>query len=110
MDREEELVEGALTPCDYVLGSLDHTFPIHAQKLVEIAGNMVAEPLRDETVALVVSRAALALRDTAMMVLPPISRKRAVKVAYIFIVYIHKLSALLIQGGGSIDGSITNGQ
>ncbi|MGH1460166.1 MAG: strawberry notch-like NTP hydrolase domain-containing protein [Paracoccaceae bacterium] len=67
MDQEDELVEGALTPRDYVLGYLEQAFPIHAQKLVEIDGNMVAEPLRDETGALVVSREALALRDAAMM-------------------------------------------
>ncbi|MFW2544771.1 strawberry notch-like NTP hydrolase domain-containing protein [Primorskyibacter sp. 2E107] len=67
MDPEDELVEGALTPRDYVLAYLEQTFPIHAQKLVEIDGNMVAEPLRDETGALVVSREALALRDAAMM-------------------------------------------
>jgi predicted RNA methylase len=67
MDPEDELVEGALTPRDYVLGYLEQAFPIHAQKLVEIDGNMVAEPLRDETGALVVSREALALRDAAMM-------------------------------------------
>ena len=51
----------------YVLGYLEQAFPIHAQKLVEIDGNMVAEPLRDETGALVISREALALRDAAMM-------------------------------------------
>ena len=56
-----------MTPRDYVLGYLEQAFPIHAQKLVEIDGNMVAEPLRDETGALVVSREALALRDAAMM-------------------------------------------
>jgi predicted RNA methylase len=67
MEPEDELVEGALTPRDYVLGYLEQAFPIHAQKLVEIDGNMVAEPLRDETGALVVSREALALRDAAMM-------------------------------------------
>ncbi|MEP1906120.1 MAG: strawberry notch C-terminal domain-containing protein, partial [Nitratireductor sp.] len=67
MDAEDELVEGALTPRDYVLGYLEHAFPIHAQKLVEIDGNMVAEPLRDANGALVVSREALALRDAAMM-------------------------------------------
>ena len=67
MDPEDELVEGALTPRDYVLSYLEQAFPIHAQKLVEIDGNMVAEPLRDETGALVVSREALALRDAAMM-------------------------------------------
>ncbi|KZY35934.1 SAM-dependent methyltransferase [Roseovarius sp. HI0049] len=67
MDAEDELVEGALTPRDYVLGYLEQAFPIHAQKLVEIDGNLRAEPLRDETGALVVSREALALRDAAMM-------------------------------------------
>jgi len=67
MDPEDELVEGALTPRDYVLSYLEQAFPIHAQKLVEIDGNLVAEPLRDETGALVVSREALALRDAAMM-------------------------------------------
>jgi len=67
MDPEDELVEGALTPRDYVLSYLEQAFPIHAQKLVEIDGNMVAEPLRDETGAMVVSREALALRDEAMM-------------------------------------------
>lgn len=67
MDAEDELVEGALTPRDYVLGYLEQAFPIHAQKLVEIDGNIVAEALRDETGALVVSREALALRDAAMM-------------------------------------------
>ncbi|CRL13549.1 strawberry notch family protein [Phaeobacter italicus] len=75
MDPDDELVEGALTPRDYVLGYLEQAFPIHAQKLVEIDGNMVAEPLRDETGALVVSREALALRDAAMielMTLAPI--------------------------------------
>ena len=51
----------------YVLGYLEQAFPIHAQKLVEIDGNMVAEPLRDANGALVVSREALALRDAAMM-------------------------------------------
>ena len=51
----------------YVVGYLEQAFPIHAQKLVEIDGNMVAEPLRDETGALVVSREALGLRDAAMM-------------------------------------------
>lgn len=67
MDPEDELVEGALTPRDYVLSYLEQAFPIHAQKLVEIDGNVVAEPLRDETGALVVSREALTLRDAAMM-------------------------------------------
>ena len=67
MDPDDELVEGALTPRDYVLGYLEQAFPIHTQKLVEIDGNVVAEPLRDETGALVVSREALALRDEAMM-------------------------------------------
>ena len=37
------------------------------RKLVEIDGNVVAEPLRDANGALVVSREALALRDAAMM-------------------------------------------
>jgi hypothetical protein len=67
MDPDDELVEGALTPRDYVLGYLEQAFPIHTQRLVEIDGNVVAEPLRDETGALVVSREALALRDEAMM-------------------------------------------
>ena len=67
MDPEDELVEGALTPRDYVLAYLEQAFPIHAQKLVEIDGNMVAEPLRDANGELVVSREALALRDAAMM-------------------------------------------
>lgn len=67
MDPDDELVEGALTPRDYVLGYLEQAFPIHAQRLVEIDGNVVAEPLRDESGALVVSREALALRDEAMM-------------------------------------------
>ncbi len=67
MDPEDELVEGALTPRDYVLTYLEQAFPIHAQKLVEIDGNMVAEPLRDTNGALVVSREAAALRDAAMM-------------------------------------------
>jgi len=75
MDPEDELVEGALTPRDYVLSYLEQAFPIHTQKLFEIDGNMVAEPLRDENGALVVSREALALRDAAMeklMMLAPI--------------------------------------
>ncbi|MFG6585535.1 strawberry notch-like NTP hydrolase domain-containing protein [Sulfitobacter sp. 1A12779] len=67
MDPEDELVEGALTPRDYVLSYLEQAFPIHAQKLVEIDGNVVAEPLRDANGALVVSREAEALRDAAMM-------------------------------------------
>ncbi|ODM47326.1 SAM-dependent methyltransferase [Ruegeria sp. PBVC088] len=67
MDPEDELVEGALTPRDYVLSYLEQAFPIHAQKLVEIDGNVVAEPLRDANGELVVSREALALRDAAMM-------------------------------------------
>ena len=67
MDPEDELVEGALTPRDYVLSYLEQAFPIHAQKLVEIEGNVVAEPLRDANGALVVSREAEALRDAAMM-------------------------------------------
>ncbi|MFC4670701.1 strawberry notch-like NTP hydrolase domain-containing protein [Seohaeicola nanhaiensis] len=69
MDPEDELVEGALTPRDYVLSYLEQAFPIHAQKLVEIDGNMVAEPLRDANGALVVSREAEVLRDAAMMAL-----------------------------------------
>ncbi len=75
MDPDDALVEGALTPRDYVLAYLEQAFPIHAQKLVEIDGNMVAEPLRDATGAFVVSREALALRETAMtelMTLAPI--------------------------------------
>ncbi len=75
MDPEDDLTEGALTPRDYVLGYLEQAFPIHAQKLVEIDGTIVAEPLRDATGALVVSREALALRDealTELMVLAPI--------------------------------------
>jgi hypothetical protein len=44
MDLEDELVEGALTPRDYVLGYLEQAFPIHAQKLVEIDGNMGLNP------------------------------------------------------------------
>ncbi|KIC39830.1 SAM-dependent methlyltransferase [Ruegeria sp. ANG-R] len=76
MDPEDELVEGALTPRDYVLSYLEQAFPIHAQKLIEIDGNMVAEPLRDENGALVISREALALREAAMvelMTLAPIA-------------------------------------
>ncbi|MCB1355200.1 MAG: strawberry notch family protein [Maritimibacter sp.] len=67
MDPEDQLTEGALTPRDYVLSYLEQAFPIHAQQLVEIDGNVVAEPLRDANGALVVSREALALRDAAMM-------------------------------------------
>jgi len=67
MDPEDELVEGALTPRDYVLSYLEQAFPIHAQKLVEIDGNVVAEPLRNDRGELVISREALALRDEAMM-------------------------------------------
>ena len=67
MDPEDELTQGALTPRDYVLTYLEQAFPIHAQKLVEIDGNVVAEPLRDASGELVVSREALALRDSAMM-------------------------------------------
>ncbi len=75
MDPEDELVEGAHTPRDYVLSYLQQAFPIHTQKLVEIDGNMVAEPLRDANGQLVVSREAMALRDAAMeelMALAPI--------------------------------------
>ncbi|WP_068117763.1 strawberry notch family protein [Tropicimonas marinistellae] len=67
MDPEDELTQGALTPRDYVLSYLEQAFPIHAQKLVEIDGNVVAEPLRDANGKLVVSREAEALRDAAMM-------------------------------------------
>ena len=67
MDPDDALVEGALTPRDYVLSYLEQAFPIHAQKLVEIDGNVVAEPLRDANGALVISREALGLRDAAMM-------------------------------------------
>ncbi|MEM7730961.1 MAG: strawberry notch family protein, partial [Pseudomonadota bacterium] len=67
MDPEDELVEGALTPRDYVLSYLEQAFPIHAQKLVEIDGNIVAEPLRDADGQLVVSREALQLREEAMV-------------------------------------------
>ena len=63
MEPEDELTAGALTPRDYVLTYLQSAFPIHAQKLVEIDGNIVAEPLRDADGNLVVSREALALRD-----------------------------------------------
>ena len=67
MNPEDELVEGALTPRDLVLGYLEQAFPIHAQKLVEIDGNVGAEPRRDANGELVVSREALALREAAMM-------------------------------------------
>ncbi|GFE67225.1 strawberry notch family protein [Litoreibacter roseus] len=67
MDPEDEIVEGALTPRDYVLSYLEQAFPIHAQKLVEIDGNVVAEPLRDADGQLVVSREALHLREEAMV-------------------------------------------
>ncbi|MEY8828797.1 strawberry notch-like NTP hydrolase domain-containing protein [Sedimentitalea sp. XS_ASV28] len=67
MEPEDELVEGALTPRDYVLSYLEQAFPIHAQKLVEFDGNVVAEPLQNEKGELVVSREALALRDAAML-------------------------------------------
>ncbi|MCX7561555.1 strawberry notch family protein [Sulfitobacter sp. F26204] len=67
MDPEDELVEGALTPRDYVLGYLEQAFPIHTQKLVEIDGNVIAEPLRDANGDLVVSREALGLREEAMV-------------------------------------------
>jgi len=66
MAPEDELVEGSLTPRDYVLSYLEQAFPIHAQKLIEIDGNVVAEPLRNADGQLVVSREALALRDAAM--------------------------------------------
>ena len=75
MDAEDELVAGALTPRDYVLAYLEGAFPIHATKLVEIDGNMVAEPLKDANGNRVVSREALALRDAVMedlMTLAPI--------------------------------------
>lgn len=67
MEPEDDLTEGALTPRDYVLSYLEQAFPIHAQRLVEIDGTVVAEPLRDEKGELVVSREALALRDAAML-------------------------------------------
>ncbi|WP_299628568.1 strawberry notch family protein [uncultured Tateyamaria sp.] len=67
MDPEDALVEGALTPRDYVLSYLEQAFPIHAQKLVEIDGNIVAEPLRDADGQLVVSREAFQLREEAMV-------------------------------------------
>ena len=76
MGPEDALVEGALTPRDYVMGYLEQAFPIHAQRLVEVEGNMVAEPLRDENGQRVVSREALALREEAMtelMCLAPIA-------------------------------------
>lgn len=76
MGPDDALVEGALTPRDYVMGYLEQAFPIHAQRLVEVEGNMIAEPLRDENGNLVVSREALALRDEAMtglMCLAPIA-------------------------------------
>ena len=66
MDPEDELVAGALTPRDYVIGYLEGAFPIHATKLVEIDGNMVAEPLKDADGNRVVSREALALRNAVM--------------------------------------------
>lgn len=75
MDPEDELTEGALTPRDYVISYLEHAFPIHAQKLVEIEGVIVSQPLRNEAGELVISREALALRDDAMtelMTLAPI--------------------------------------
>lgn len=66
MDAEDELVEGALTPREYVLGYLEQAFPIHAHNLVEIEGTIVAEPLLDGNGQRVVSREALALRDEAL--------------------------------------------
>lgn len=75
MDADDTLVEGALTPRDYIIAYLEQAFPIHAQKLVEIDGNIVAEPLRDGDDNLVVSREAVALRDATiedLMCLAPI--------------------------------------
>jgi hypothetical protein len=75
MHEDDELVEGALTPRDYVLSYLETAFPVHANKIVEVEGNMVAEPLRDKHGALVISREAMALRNQALeelMTLAPI--------------------------------------
>lgn len=75
MYPDDDLVAGALTPRDNVMGYLEGAFPIHATKLVEIDGNMVAEPLKDAEGNRVISREALALRDAVMedlMTLAPI--------------------------------------
>jgi len=79
MDADDELVEGALTPRDFVVGYLEQAFPIHAQKLVEIDGNMVAEPLRDETGALVVSRESprRSIRSSGLLATRPWQKSRA---------------------------------
>lgn len=75
MESDDTLVESALTPKDYVISYLEQAFPITAHKLVEIDGNVIAEPLRDAQGNLVISREAVALRDEViedLMCLAPI--------------------------------------
>ena len=67
LDPDDELVEGALTPRDYVLGYLEQAFPIYAQKHAWRLTATGGRAAPDETGALVVSREALAAAHAAMM-------------------------------------------
>ena len=76
LEPDEELTEAMLTPREYVLGYLMHAFPVHQMQLVEQEdGSTLAVPLTDAEGHPVLSREALALRDTLvedLMLLAPV--------------------------------------
>ncbi len=64
---DDELVEGALTPREYVITYLERAFPVTQQVLVaQEDGTVLSQVLRDERGAPVISREAEALRQAAM--------------------------------------------
>ena len=76
LDPDEDLVEGTLTPLEYVVGYLERAFPVAQQVLVEQEdGSVLSQPLRDKDGRVVISREAKALRDAALeeiMLLAPV--------------------------------------
>ncbi len=73
---DEDLLEAALTPKEYVVGYLQNAFPVMQMQLIEQEdGSVLAQPLRDANGAPVISREAEALRDRMiedLMLLAPV--------------------------------------
>ena len=67
LEAGDDLTEAHLTPKEAVVHWLETAFPVEAQQLVEIEGQIVSQPLLDEGGNRVISREAVELREAALM-------------------------------------------
>lgn len=65
--NEDELTQAHLTPKEAIIDYLMNAFPVQAQELIEIEGQVVAQPLRDEEGRKVLCQEALKIRDDLLL-------------------------------------------